>query len=232
MVEVIKDLSQTSNPGGTRAPNWGHPLSGIAMGWKNNSLVLLVPAELNSSSCKHGEQKIAVILTLRDLFLGGCLLHFQGCRAPKPLGCEPGTLGAAIPAPQRASGHRRTAKIGRERVLLSLKTAHKRIADLILARPRTLCSSLQHKSLEKLVLPAGPRDLVERLETAQRFVGTLSTQGFLCLFEGAFPAGCTKRSGGKSNLMSRDRWGSHRSCRSNWFAGASRESAVTSAKTL
>lgn len=87
-------------------------------------------------------------------FLGGCHLHFQSHRAPHPLAWELATLGCAIPAPKRASGYQRTAKIGRARVLLSLKPAHKRIADLILVRPRTLCSSLKRKSREKLVFPS------------------------------------------------------------------------------
>lgn len=100
------------------------------------------------------------------------------------LGLDPGMLSAAIPAQKRASGCQRARKIGQVRVLLLLKAAHKRIADLVLAWPRSLCSSptgcAMRKSWEKVILPACPRELVERLETAQHFAETWSTRSFLC----------------------------------------------------
>lgn len=120
------------------------------------------------------------------------------CRWPGP---GPGMLCGVIPAQKRASGCQRAMETGRVRVLLLLGTTHKRIADLVSVRPRSLCSSptgcAKHQSCEKVVLlaclPAGTR---ERLETARHFAQTWSCRVF-CAVGGAFPAGCTKPLGEK-----------------------------------
>lgn len=65
-------------------------------------------------------------------------------------------LRGVILAQKRASGCQKTDKIGRVRVLLSLETAHNRIADLVLAWPRNSSPMeyAKHKSREKIIHPS------------------------------------------------------------------------------
>lgn len=150
------------------------------------------------------------------------------CRWPGP---GPGMLCGVIPAQKRASGCQRATETGRVRVLLSFGTTHKRIADLVSVRPRSLCSSptgcAKHQSHEKVVLPAClPAGTGERLETARHFAQTWSCEGFLCCWRGV-SSRLHEASGGEGALVG---WG----CRSSpaWRAGAPRGSALTSAEML
>lgn len=114
-------------------------------------------------------------------------------------------LCGVIPAQKRTSGCQRAEETGRVRVLLSLGTAHKRTADLVSVRPRSLCSSptgcAKHQGCEKVIQAAdSPAEM-------------WSSEGFLCCWRGISSQLCEAFEGEGALIKSRGLWEAQCSCR-------------------